>query len=495
MSTWPLSLWKKRNKVLLIPLFCFLVWFNTENLYGQSCTATDFGTVGSTITCLDFDATPSGSGSTASCTGSGFGGTGTARIIRFCTNASPQCVSFDITGLAGASGTEITLWTSCTSGTLSGYVSGSANCYSGAASVGWSSAGLGLSANTCYYMRVWTKNPPTSSALICANTQSASNDFCASPLTIGTVPATRDNYCMTAGTPGDPAPSEFCAITLENNAWFGFTTLPTCSFPCTVTIDITGIACSGGGNGFQIGWWTGSCGSLSSIGCVSGAGGSVTATINNLSPSQTLLVGLDGNAGAFCNFSIAGTNIAALPVGFIDFYGSRSAYGVALKWQTLEEADNAYFTIERSADNQNWAEIYRKNVPPTSQGLKDYAYTDETAESGIQYYRLTQTGINGNRTLLKSISFEGYTAPGRIRIIPNPVSSGTAAISVDSDEDTDGGLFIIIDSQGKVLYTKQSDLVRGTNLVPLEYGGLQQGVYYLEFVHAGIKETTKFIQL
>src|SRR3990167_3210422 len=122
---------KKRNRFLSSLAFCVFVLANSFNAYSQSCSATNFGTVGRAVTCLDFVATPSGAGSSAGCTGSGFGGSGTARIIQFCTNASNQCVSFDFSGLASANGTEISLWTTCSAGALSGYVTNSINCYSG----------------------------------------------------------------------------------------------------------------------------------------------------------------------------------------------------------------------------------------------------------------------------------------------------------------------------------------------------------------------------
>jgi hypothetical protein len=486
---------KRNTKVAL--LCCFLILSGTEGLYAQSCTGTDLGTVGSTNTCVDFDAISAGSGSASVCTGNGFGGSGCYSIIRFRTTASTECVSLDITGLAGSNGTEITLWSGCASGTPSSYVSGSSVCYSDAASVGWSTAGLGLSANTSYYLRVWTKNTPTSSATACAHTQTTANDLCAAPVTIGTIPASYDNYCMTAGSPGDPPASQFCAFTLENNAWYSFTTLPTCTFPCSITIDITSISCSGGGNGFQIGWWSGSCGSLTNIGCSSGSGGSVTATINNLGPSQTLIVGIDGNAGSYCNFRIAGTGISALPVSLVDFNGIRTPAGVTLSWQTLSEENNAYFTIERSANGESWTELYRNYVDAHSHTLKEYEITDaEAPREEVVYYRLSQTDQNGKTQELKTISVDELRVVQRMKIVPNPVTPEAMSItvSIDSDYDTQG-VFSLKDNKGRVLYSQESGLVKGSNTVTLDYDGFQSGVYFLEFTDSELRQVAKFIRL
>lgn len=482
---------------MLVLFFVVLIWFGTGKLFGQSCTSADFGTVGSTVTCMDFDAISAGAGSTAQCTGSGFGGSGTYRIVTFRTDASAQCVAFDLTGLAGASGTELTLWTGCSSGTPSGYVTSSDQCYSAAASVGYSTAGLGLAAGTTYYLRIWTKNAPTSSSTICARTETASNDVCTAPIAIGAVAASYNNYCMTSGTAGDPPPFEFCAFTLENNCWFSLTTLPTCLFPCTATIDITSIACSGGGNGFQIGWWTGSCGSLTSIGCSSGSGGTVTATINNLSPGQTVIVGLDGNAGAYCNFRISGTNIVALPVGFLDFGGRRLAYGTLMKWQVVSETENVSYIIERSGDNENWIEIYRGYVigDLDAHGLREYEFTDDKiAGAGMLYYRLSRTDLNGNTTVLKTISFAEYISPDIMRVIPNPVSNEAASVSIQSEYETSGTI-IIRDAKGQQLHIQEIHLVRGANGIKLGYESLKPGVYFLEFNDNDNLRLARFIQL
>ena len=58
------------------------------------------------------------------CTGSGFGGSGTAKIIPICTNGSADCIVMDYTGLPGSGGVSIELYSGCSGTTLSGYVSG-----------------------------------------------------------------------------------------------------------------------------------------------------------------------------------------------------------------------------------------------------------------------------------------------------------------------------------------------------------------------------------
>lgn len=442
------------------------------------CSAYNLNTPGTTPTCLSFSG---GSASSSSiCAGAGHGGSGQVRIVRFCTNATAQCVSFDFTGLNALDGTSIALYSGCSLGTLSGLIAGSGNCYVDQSNIGWSTAGLALAPNTCYFLRVWTKNAPTAGAQVCANVESPTNDFCTAPQQIGTAPVTYDNYCMTAGTAGDPTPAQFCAGSLENNAWFSFTTLSTCTFPCTVTITISGISCSGGGSGFQIGYWTGVCGALTNIGCTAGAGGSVTATITNLNPSQTVIVGLDGNAGAYCNFTISGTNIVSLPVGLSNFTAMRTSSGVQLDWQTLSEQNNDYFTIERSVDGENWSAIHTEDGMENSSSLKNYTHVDGfVPKSSILYYRLSQTDLNGTTQVLKTVTVDENNPNNILEIVPNPAVENQTTVKFNSQQRSTTKL-AVYDFTGAVVFESEYETEKGLNQFKLSTNGLSKGVYLVK---------------
>ncbi|MBI3239507.1 MAG: T9SS type A sorting domain-containing protein, partial [Flavobacteriia bacterium] len=215
----------------------------------------------------------------------------------------------------------------------------------------------------------------------------------------------------------------------------------------------------------------------------------------NLSPNQTVLVGIDGNAGAYCNFSISGTNITPLPVTFIDFSGFRQKYGVEMKWQTLSEKNNAFYSIESSRDLQNWNEIHREYVAGDTFGLKEYQFVDYNAPAlDLIYYRLIQTDLNGTATILKVISFEETTYNNRMKVIPNPVNDEPTSVSIEWDYDT-FGVFVVKDSQGKELLSKKASLMRGVNMVKLDMEALKSGLYMVEFSDNENKQMTKFIKL
>ena len=451
--------------------------FLTHLSFSQCSNQLNTGTPTAVSTCYDFDAATATSGS-SSCTGSGFGGSGTFRIIRFCTGATGACNVFDFSGLNGADGTNINLYSGCSgASTLTGFITGS--CYSNSTNVVFSTAGLGLAPNTCYYLRVWTKNTPSTNSILCAYTQTPPNDFCSGATPIGGTAQSTDNYCMTAGTAGDPPASQYCAGSLENNAWFSFTVSPGCSFPCSVVVTFASIQCNGGAAGFQIGYWTGVCGALTNIGCTSGSGGTVTATITNLSPGQVVYVGLDGNAGAYCSFNISATNVVPVPlsVGLLNFDGKVENSGINLDWTTLTESNNQYFTLEKSTDGVNFTKIMTMSGALNSNKTTHYAYTDDRPEFGSNIYRLSQTDTDGTTTMLKVINVDYSVMFENLTVFPNPVN-GKATISYNAISNVLTEI-TIKDISGKIMHSSSLLSDKGMNNVIFDSSPLKSGVYFL----------------
>lgn len=473
-------------------IYVLLVSFGIGFFASAQCTnALDVGTPNGTTQCYDFDAIPAIAGS-STCVGAGFGGAGTFRIVRFCTNATASCVVLDISGLAGANGTDVALYTTCTgANTLSGYVAGSAGCYSNSADAVFSTANITLSPNTCYFARFWTKTPPTGTSTVCAYTQSPPNDFCANAMQVSPITQNTDNYCMTAAVAGDPPPAQYCAGSLENNVWYTFTSDPLCTNPCSVVVTFSNINCNGGASGFQIGYWTGSCGSLTYLGCSSGSGGTVTATIST-TPGQTILMGLDGNAGAFCEYGISATNTIPLPVGIFDFYHEFEGEGVTLKWNAATQQNNDFFTLERSSDGVNFVKIGEVKGAGNSSSMIEYSFHDAKSRIGMNYYRLSQTDFDGSSSYLGVISVETNTMFEDLSVAPNPVNE-SATISFSSKTD-DLTTIEIVTITGTVLHSSAHNVHVGTNKYSFNTDALPKGVYFLRVSNSIEERLIKFLK-
>lgn len=476
------------KKIFVTSILSVVFWFQANS---QSCTGINAGTPSTTQACYNFSSVTPGSGSSI-CAGSGHGGAGSERIIQFCTNASSSCIEFNFSGLSSTDGTSYALYTGCSGGVVSGYVANSAACDGSSSTSVFTTAGLNLAPNTCYYLKVWTKNAPSASSQVCIKTNPVPNNYCPTNSQISTTPQAFTNYCMTAGSNGsytEPAPGQFCAGSLENNAWYSFITTTTCASPCTVTISITGITCSGGGSGFQIGFWTGTCTALSYIGCTSGSGGSVVASITNLTPGQTVIMGVDGNAGANCSYSISATNTQPLPIKMVAFDVFKRNNTVELKWSTATEKNNSYFTLERSTNAIDFYSIGTIGGANNSNSLTNYSFIDKNPNLGVAYYRVKQTDYDGSYTYSQSraIDFTKKAEPS-LEIIPNPSDNDNTTVLnlINMSEETTE--ISVCDLTGKLVFTANG--FYGSSVVLPQ---LEKGIYLVKVANPEIQVTRKLI--
>jgi hypothetical protein len=333
-----------------------------------------------------------------------------------------------------------------------------------------------LQPNSCYIARFWNANAGSFS--ICAQAMTPPNDLCAGATPIGTATLAGNNYCMTSLSPGDPAPAAFCAGSLENNAWYTFTTSPTCVAPCTVVVTISNIVCSGGGAGFQIGYFTGTCGSLTNIGCSSGSGGTVTATITNLSPGQVVTIGIDGNAGANCTYNISASNTVPvpLPIELLNFTATKNVGYINLNWATATEKNNDYFTIEKSIDGNIFETVDIVDAAGNSNSARSYTYNDKKPYYGTSYYRLKQTDYDGNYTysLMRAIVFKNDIKLS-YDIVPNPAGSGGFNLQFNSIADEVYAVEIT-NLSGRAVYNNEFNLSNSNNMINEAF---DKGVYIL----------------
>lgn len=166
-----------------------------------------------------------------------------------------------------------------------------------------------LTPNTTYYLRIRTKGNYLGNIEICAAPNTQLNDNCQTALQIGTNYVWDDNGCNTPG-PGI-TPAQSCATTLENTAWYVLTV----DQAGPVIINIKNIDCDNwwmGSDGYQIGFFTGSCGALQYLHCNSGQAtgtGFVQYTTQSLPAGANVYVTIDGSSGSNCSYEISGINV------------------------------------------------------------------------------------------------------------------------------------------------------------------------------------------
>lgn len=101
-----------------------------------------------------------------------------------------------------------------------------------------------------------------------------------------------------------------------------------------------------------------------------------------------------------------------LPVELLHFTARPDGDRVRLDWATATERNNAFFTVERSADNHAFSAVLEVDGAGDSQQQLDYSAYDQAPLPGLSYYRLRQTDHDGSSTVSASVAveFAGHTA-------------------------------------------------------------------------------------
>lgn len=114
-------------------------------------------------------------------------------------------------------------------------------------------------------------------------------------------------------------------------------------------------------------------------------------------------------------------NATPLPIELLTFNATLIEGNIVkLEWQTATEINNDYFTIARSDNGINFANLFNVDGKGNSNNLEYYTINDENPLNGISYYRLKQTDFNGNFTFSKIVPIEILYPRNSIKIYPNP---------------------------------------------------------------------------
>ena len=343
-----------------------------------------------------------------------------------------------------------------------------------ATSIDW-----GFAPNTCYTARIWVKTP--GNFTLCTSAISYPNDECVVATPIDQIPQTDNNYCATSGpftnTPTNMVPGDFCAGSLENTAWYSFTVLNTAD----VIITIENISCSGGAQGFQIGYFTGICGSLTNLGCQSGSGGTVTATISGLTAGEQVFIGIDGNAGANCTYDISATNTVLLGTDIAYFSAKNIGDHIKLDCQIDGPTDHIEkYVFERSLDANQFYEIGELlQIEPSGH----FIFTDMNPLSNTSYYRLKVLGLD--ESIIYSDVISNYRQSSDQMggfyihsVYPQPVSD---VLTIDLESTIGDQIDIrIFNSLGQIMLNKNGSVINeGRQKIDLSLEMLNSGVYTL----------------
>ena len=188
---------------------------------------------------------------------------------------------------------------------------------------------------------------------------------------------------------------------------------------------------------------------------------------------------VSGTTISFANISLAATGdgyyglaslnypVSPLPIELLSFNAIANNNKVDLKWETVTEINNAYFTIEKSKDGQTFEKVIDVPGAGNSTSLKEYYESDYQPYTGTSYYRLKQTDRNGNYTYFP-LSIVKYNANMDMEFYPNPISAKEDLNIKVSGYQNKEVLVVLRDISGREYFSKVLVIQEETGLFAID---------------------------
>jgi hypothetical protein len=202
--------------------------------------------------------------------------------------------------------------------------------------------------------------------------------------------------------------------------------------------------------------------------------GLTTANLNN-----TWYIGTD-------NFATS-----PLPITLLSFNANPVGNVVDLSWSTASEINNASFTVQRTADGENFDDVVTLPGAGNSNQTLNYTSVDEQPLAGYSYYRLKQTDFDGNFTY-SNLEPVYFGAPSSISIFPNPVHE-TFTLDINTQVSTNMEVKIL-NVLGETISDCTINPVAGNSKYPVNVSNLSNGLYFIRCNTPEKTFTSKFVK-
>ena len=181
-----------------------------------------------------------------------------------------------------------------------------------------------------------------------------------------------------------------------------------------------------------------------------------------------------------------------LPVTLNSFKVQRAGLINSLTWNTSQELNSKYFTVEHSIDGVHFNSIGEVKAAGNSSVALTYRFDDKNPVKGINYYRLRLVDID-NSGKYSSIVTAKNTGTAGFTIYPNPVKT-TMLINMDAERA--GNAYVnITGMDGRTVYNRQVSVIQGNNNFSINVADFSQGTYNIKVQSGSSVYTQKFSKL
>lgn len=170
-----------------------------------------------------------------------------------------------------------------------------------------------------------------------------------------------------------------------------------------------------------------------------------------------------------------------VPLKLLSFSGVRTYNENVLNWETTNEINTKNFIVERAYLGTNFFEI--TNVLAKGNAANNYRFIDNSAQSGVIYYRLKMVDVDGRFTYSNTIKLDVEKGT-LVQIFPNPVKD---MLTVSVNSNLVNKYAVLMNMQG----TRLQIVNINSQTFTLDLSNYSSGVYLLNVEGVEVKKIVK----
>ena len=187
-------------------------------------------------------------------------------------------------------------------------------------------------------------------------------------------------------------------------------------------------------------------------------------------------------------------NFVVLPVQLQQFSGRVQNDQTLLNWTTPLTTNTDHVVVERSTDGRAFFSIGQVKAAAgvtNATGIR-FSFTDPTAFTGTQYYRLRLVDVNGVSTYSEAITIKNNTT-GQARIYPTIIQPNTS-LWLQTGKQLDNMAITITDLMGRTVMQQHTSVLSGNQTTSYTIPSLIKGTYVVQVKDVtGVQLTQKII--
>jgi len=153
----------------------------------------------------------------------------------------------------------------------------------------------------------------------------------------------------------------------------------------------------------------------------------------------------------------------------------KSSNKTNLTWSLGCNADRCTYELQRSANGVAFNAIKTETVTP-AQCAAPFSFTDAQPLSGVNYYRVKVTDLDGTSGYSKVVSVR-FNGSEQIKVVPT-IAVNDVKVYYES-EVSGNSTWVVYDMSGRVVSKSNVNLLKGQNTITINVSSLMKGQYQI----------------